>query len=435
MPASTPNGSDPFPDPSSRRDGADGAATGAPPLRVAFVQMIVARYRVPIFDALARVPGIDLTVLADTAQADGSLESVPHLGRFRCEHAPWTRVGGFISQPGLLEAARSGRFDVLITTWNTRLLQLFPALAAARRRSVATLLFGHGDSKNEGSLRRRIRNAALRRSDGAIVYNFAAAERLAAEGFPRTKLFTAPNAIDQEPIQAARGHWLAQPAALAAFRREHGIHGRELAIFLSRIEPDKGVDLLLRAFARLRASRPSARLAIVGDGSRREAMQALAADLGLADAVAFPGALYDDMDLAPWMLSAAAFAYPRAIGLSILHAFGYGLPVVTCDDMPSHNPEIEALRPGENGLLYRAGDIDDFAAAIGRCMDDGAVWQAMSVAALATVTGHGSYSVARMVESIAHAARCAAAMYTREASRIDRSTAASPHPRSGETDP
>lgn len=384
-------------------------------LRLAFVQAIVPRYRVPLFDALSEAPGIDLTVLADGEQPEGSLETVPHLGRFRFEHTPWRQRGPMLSQPGLLAAARSRRFDAIVMPWNTRVLQLFPAIAAARRRRTASILFGHGFSKREGSFRRWLRNVALARADCGVVYVPGTIDRLVSQGVQRGKLVAALNAIDQRPVQAARSGWLARPESLADFRREHGIHDRELAVFLSRIEPDKGVDILLRAFALLRRTRPNAKLAVIGKGSHKEAMERLAVELGLGDSVIFPGAIYDDELLAPWMLSAAVFAYPIAIGLSILHAFGYGLPVVTSDDMASHNPEVESLRPGQNGLLYRDGDLADFAAAMGRCMDGGPAWDRMSAEALATVTGPEGFNVERMAANIAAAARQAAAPYTRGA--------------------
>ncbi|HMN97120.1 MAG TPA: glycosyltransferase [Phycisphaerales bacterium] len=374
-------------------------------LRVAFVQLIVPHYRLPVFDALAAAPEIELTVIADGEQPEGSLESVPHLGSFPFEHAPWRRLRSFVSQPALLAAARSKRFDAIILPWNTRIVQLFPALLAARRRGVRTVLFGHGFSKRESAVRRRLRNAALACADAALLYGEAAIGRLVEEGFPRTKLFLARNAIDQRPIQRARAEWLDDPERLDAFRRAERIVGRELAVFVSRLEPDKRVDLLLRAFAELRRRRPAARLALIGKGSQTEALRALAAELGVADATSFAGALYDDRELAPWMLSAAAFAFPAAIGLSILHALGYGLPVVTSDDLAAHNPEIEALRPEVNGLLYRDGDPVDFAAKLDVLMEGGEAWQRMSEAAHRTVLGPDGYSVERMVEGIVEAVR------------------------------
>lgn len=381
----------------------DASADQTPPIRLGLIQLTVPHYRVAVFDRLAADPRLDVTVLADTLQADGSLTSAADRGRFRTEQTPWRRRGGFILQPGMVAAARSGRFDVLLLPWNTRILHLFPALRESRRRGVGTILFGHGYSKKESTLRRRLRNAALSRAGAALLYNTAARDRLLEEGIAATKLHVALNAIDQAPIQVARESWRGSPERLNAFRRQHGLAGRELVLFVSRLEPDKRVDLLIEAFARLRATHPSARLAIVGDGSLRASLEALAQRRGLGESAIFPGAIFDEAELAPWMLCASAFAYPVAIGLSILHAFGYGVPVVTSDDFASHNPEIEALRPGENGLLYREDDIADFAAKLELMLTGGAWWETMSRAARETVVAPDGFTLDGMVRGMTEA--------------------------------
>ena len=60
-------------------------------------------------------------------------------------------------------------------------------------------------------------------------------------------------------------------------------------IFFGRLDREKGVALLLRAFARLRAQVPAARLRIIGRGPERPALEQMAGDLGLTDAVRFLG--------------------------------------------------------------------------------------------------------------------------------------------------
>ena len=65
------------------------------------------------------------------------------------------------------------------------------------------------------------------------------------------------------------------------------------------------------------------------------------------DSIRWLGALYEQEVMAPWFLSAKVFVYPGYIGLSIMHAMGYGLPVITHDNMDNQSPEVAALRNGK----------------------------------------------------------------------------------------
>lgn len=84
------------------------------------------------------------------------------------------------------------------------------------------------------------------------------------------------------------------------------------------------------------------------------------------------------------------------IGLSLLHAFGYGLPVVTSDRLDAQNPEIEALRPSQNGLLYRHGDFKALAESLRELLTNEALRNALSKEAQRTVTE--DFSLERMVD-------------------------------------
>ena len=115
----------------------------------------------------------------------------------------------------------------------------------------------------------------------------------------------------------------------------------------------------------LEAEFPHLQVFVIGKGEEEERRIRTHVDaLGLRQRFRFLGPIYDESDLAPWFLSSQVFCYPANIGLSLLHAFGYGLPVVTSDNLAGQNPEIEALRAGENSLLYRDGDVSALAAAL-----------------------------------------------------------------------
>lgn len=387
-------------------------------LRVIIQQPGLPRYRVPVYAELAR-RNLDVTVLYSGASSVPPAEPPPGAGfvarrvegRVLAERPRRVRW-----EPVQLASASRRACDVLVLEWNAGVASLAPALLLARLRGVGTVLWGHGYSKRERRSARAARNAIARLADCVLLYNHTAAEAFlgsTGEAADRSaashgdRVHVALNALDQAPIARARDTWRASPGRMEEFRREKGIGGRRLALFVSRLEADNGLDLLLRAARTLREAHPDLTVVIIGKGPAQDDLQRLARELGIADHVIFTGAIYEEDELAPWFLSADVFVYPRNIGLSLLHAMGYGLPVITDDNIAGQNPEIEALRDGANGLLYRAGDIDGLAGAISRILSDEPLRQRLSAEAQRTVQER--FSLQNMVDGMEAAIRAAAA--------------------------
>jgi len=132
-----------------------------------------------------------------------------------------------------------------------------------------------------------------------------------------------------------------------------------------RLRPQKDFSTLLRAFAMLRASR-RARLVILGEGPDRSELLGLAAALGVADDVAFPG--FSD-NVYAYMAHAAAFVLSsRWEGLPtvLVEALACGAPVIATD-CPSGPREI--LAGGRYGRLVPVGDADALASAMRAAVD------------------------------------------------------------------
>jgi glycosyltransferase involved in cell wall biosynthesis len=131
--------------------------------------------------------------------------------------------------------------------------------------------------------------------------------------------------------------------------------------------PPKAVPVLVRAFAAVAARHPGVTLDLVGDGDERAACQALAAELGVADRIGFPGYR---TDVAERLRAADAFVLPSVnenLPLALLEAMATGLPCVAS----AVGGVPEAL--GGAGLLVRPGDEGDLAAALDRLCADPAL--------------------------------------------------------------
>lgn len=382
-------------------------------LRVQLVQRTLRQYRRPLLAALGRSPGIELCAWADLGRDAGgdASRSVPYATR----HAPTLALGPFLWQSGSIRAVRSPGTDVAILGWNTRSLDLPFALGAARRRGVGTILWGHGFGKTNPRLGDRQRLRVAMRADALLLYGPTTRQRMIDLGVPPERVFMAPNAIDQTAIAAARRDWLARPGAIEEFRRRERLTG-PLILFLSRLEADKDPILLVEAFARIRRARPDAVLAFIGDGAARREVESAVDRLGMRQGVRLVGETFDEQAIAPWAMAASCLVHPGGIGLSLMHAFGYGLPVVTTERLARHGPEVEILEERRNGLLFRDGDADDLATKVLGLLEDDASRRTMSDAAIATISGPRGRNIEGMLAGFLEAIRFAAAAHGRSRS-------------------
>ncbi|MBC7835499.1 MAG: glycosyltransferase family 4 protein [Phycisphaerales bacterium] len=303
------------------------------------------------------------------------------------------------------EEAGPGGPDVLVLPWDVHYLNTVPALRRAASSGVATLLWGHGYSKNEQPWRRWVRDGLARLADGVVLYNQSAADALMARQRPLGGVYVAPNSLDQAPIQASRRYWRDHREELAAFQQAHSLSGVPVLLFVSRLTGHNRVAMLIEAAAELRKRHRGLRVAIVGDGPGRAPLEEKARELSISDAVSFVGPQYDEQALGAWFMSADVLCYPVNIGLSILHAFGYGVPVVTSNRIENQNPEIEALRAGENGLLYEHGSVGGLTRTLDMLLSDAPLRERLGAGALATVTNAGVFTLDRMVDGLERAIR------------------------------
>jgi len=129
---------------------------------------------------------------------------------------------------------------------------------------------------------------------------------------------------------------------------------------VGRLVRQKDFPTLLKAFARVRAVRPT-HLLILGEGRERTKLEMLAQSLGVADAVALLGFTPNPF---PYMVRAAAFVLSSAWEGSpgaLIEAMACGCPVVSTN-CPSGPAEI--LDNGLYGPLVPVGDSDALAQAM-----------------------------------------------------------------------
>jgi len=145
---------------------------------------------------------------------------------------------------------------------------------------------------------------------------------------------------------------------------------------VGRLSSEKGLDVMLRALAR--AGDPPFR--IVGDGTVRPALEGLARELGLTNTVfvgrVAPARVSELLEDARY--AAMPSLWDEVAGIAALEAMAVGRPLLVTEK--GGLPEL--IETGE-GLLARAGDVEDTAAKVKILMEDDVRWHEMSERALA----------------------------------------------------
>jgi glycosyltransferase involved in cell wall biosynthesis len=175
-----------------------------------------------------------------------------------------------------------------------------------------------------------------------------------------------------------------KPRSRAALRVGLGLApDARLVAFVGNLVPLKGVDVLLRAWAALQASRSSEtlavqdRLVLIGNGAQRSRLEQLAASLGITSAVAFLGAVPQQV-VSDWIGAADLLCLPSHCEGSpnvVVESLASGVPVVA--SRVGGVPDL--VTQGVNGYLVPPGDPVALAQALGAAFET--AWNADAISA------------------------------------------------------
>lgn len=162
-------------------------------------------------------------------------------------------------------------------------------------------------------------------------------------GLPKENIEVIPNAV--HPIEVG-----------------YAGENSRVVLYVGRLVPEKGVQVLLRAFARLVRVHPNATLVIAGTGPYAGELKALAASLGIAERVTFAGFVSEDTRNKLLAQSAVA-VFPslyEPFGIVALEAMSAGVPVVAS----RVGGLAEIVEHGITGLLFTPGDDSELFACL-----------------------------------------------------------------------
>lgn len=181
-------------------------------------------------------------------------------------------------------------------------------------------------------------------------------------------------------------HGVFAPGDRRTARSLLGLGEGPLVLFAGRIQPLKGIDVVIRAFGRIIEALPESRLLVLGgpSGLRGEAemasLRALATQLGLSDRVCFRPPLPHGEVVAAYRAADVLVVPSRSesFGMVAAEAQASGLPVVAA----RVGGLAHAVADGESGFLVEGWDPDDYAEPVMRILGDAELAERLSKGAI-----------------------------------------------------
>jgi len=175
-------------------------------------------------------------------------------------------------------------------------------------------------------------------------------------------------AVPDELISVMLTNAVIPPAAAERLAQWDGETGREqgLIVCVGRLSPEKDQRTLIRAMVLMPADL-NWRLAIVGDGAQRSALETLVRELGLADRIAFAGQVADPFAFMMRARVAVCASIYEGLCNALIEALACGTPVVSTNC--PYGP-FEILQGGRFGTLTPVGDAQALAKAIAGALID-----------------------------------------------------------------
>lgn len=135
-------------------------------------------------------------------------------------------------------------------------------------------------------------------------------------------------------------------------------------VYLGRLKPYKQIDVAIKAFAKVIADHPTATFTIAGSGESLESLQQLCQKLGLTSHVTFKPSVTDE-EKAKLFAESWVAVQPSTIegwGITVIEANAAGTPVVASNVKGLRDSVVD----GKTGILVKAGQVSEFAAAISK---------------------------------------------------------------------
>jgi glycosyltransferase involved in cell wall biosynthesis len=329
--------------------------------RLAFVQLVTPSYKLPMFEGIRSLQGVDLTLFVGDKPTpmqppNADLRNVPNVG-------VKNRIVGFWGLSFVCQSLRKllnpSEYDLVILPEGILYFSNYMVMLRCWWKKVPFGIYTHGYNYQRKKSRisyvlEKVRGFIHRRCSVLIVYSEEGAKHLARNnGVLPDRIFIARNTLNVETIIKRVSTFTSKD--IMCCRTDLGASPDDVVlVYVGRIDSMKNPGWVVETFIRLRQKGLPVRAIFIGDGkilsSLVEKINRLSAEI--REAIRVIGQIaVEKVDL--YLLAADITVMPGMTGLAIVHSFAIGRPYITIKST-YHSPEVAYLKHGVNGLMADA---------------------------------------------------------------------------------
>jgi glycosyltransferase involved in cell wall biosynthesis len=325
-------------------------------LRVRLViQPTVSHYRSPLIKSLLQCDQAHLSLFGRYTNTDerheaNQIASAQEDLLEKVDKLETVSFGSLRWEKNVVASVWRREFDAYVLEGRAYTVSTWAALILGRIRRVPVLLWGHGWKRPERGVKLAFRRAFYSLAAGLLFYGDWARQYASAVGIPVEKIAVVGNSIYSETDILSPG---------SRGEIDLGTTDKFTVIVSARLTPRHRVEILADAIEKMPPGERTTNVIVIGDGSERSGLERHFHDKGIA--ASFLGAVYGADRLRDIYGLADVAVSPRASGLNVVQALGFGVPILVPDNDPTSGPESELVTHGETGFRFGLDDVDDLA--------------------------------------------------------------------------
>lgn len=268
-------------------------------------------------------------------------------------------IANFTWIKGSLKLAFQKKYRTYLLTGDPFCITDWLLLCFCKLLGKKTYMWTHGWYGHESSFRKILKKVFFSFPSGIFLYGERAEELMIKEGFNSQKLHVVYNSLSYDNQLVVR-----KELKTTFIYQEYFKNDNPVLIFTGRLTNVKKLDQIIDAHKILKDKDYELNVIFVGSGSEEDALKKKVSDSNLEDYYWFYGSCYDEQVIAELYYNALVCVSPGNVGLTAIHSFMYGCPVISHDNFSDQMPEVEVIEDGMTGCYFKQNDIYSLASTI-----------------------------------------------------------------------